>query len=558
MAALLLAVALFTTLLPGGHTLTGSVSFSSSSVTCSPTGFEPTFTYDPSSQTQDVGITIDIGSDADTKCEATIAIAQITSSVSVTKSDFDASYSSASIPFLNDADGGNCGGTLTEFDDSDDSNIKKIKYEVTAEAIVTRRFRGKVYRQQKFPLKIICVLVRETDAVTSDKSFKVETALVDATSEQTASTTFDFGATLKLYTDSDYDTLVTAPYSVNNDETVHMMVESTAGTDTFKYVVEQCYSTVGDNSGNDVTAANKDIFFDAQCHLDETIDFRTDSGNFQLEIMAFTYPSPNHDVEYYFHCSLLVCLATNNDAGCTQKLKSACTAPGNNRRRRSVKTPEIFHETISSSQPVLLKASQFFAPTCGEGHVYDREIKLCSEKNILEINGIRLSGDKYVPDFANTSSEAFKDMAMTKEYQLWVLVKAAHQNRIIRGVKIIRAYPGSVVLDVQVKYTDSITPKEAFETFQNVLRVPASTSRVQNILKIDHERTIEYIPVVVGGSNDDGPIDSEKLILIIVVAILFVVILIAGVTLFKVRKIRQIPSGLPTTSVGVVNKGIDA
>ena len=95
----------------------------------------------------------------------------------------------------------------------------------------------------------------------------------------------------------------------------------------------------------------------------------------------------------------------------------------------TLSTAEIFHETISSSQPVLLKASQFFAPTCGEGHVYDREIKLCSEKNILEINGIRLSGDKYVPDFANTSSEAFKDMAMTKEYQLWVLVKVIALNR---------------------------------------------------------------------------------------------------------------------------------
>ena len=39
-----------------------------------------------------------------------------------------------------------------------------------------------------------------------------------------------------------------------------------------------------------------------------------------------------------FLYSLAVCLATNNDAGCTQKLKTDCTAPANNRRRRSVKT----------------------------------------------------------------------------------------------------------------------------------------------------------------------------------------------------------------------------
>ena len=92
------------------------------------------------------------------------------------------------------------------------------------------------------------------------------------------------------------------------------------------------------------------------------------------------------------------------------------------------------------------------------------------------------------------------------------LFQAAHQNRIIRGVKIIRAYPGSVVLDVLVKYTDSITPKEAFETFQNVLRVPASTSRVQNILKVSLVILIGHYSHAERGQNTNSWLKYQKLL----------------------------------------------
>ena len=56
-----------------------------------------------------------------------------------------------------------------------------------------------------------------------------------------------------------------------------------------------------------------------------------------------------------------------------------------------------------------------------------------------------------------------KEMAYTKEYQLWILVKASNNHRVIEGLKIIRARPGSVILDVLVKHTENVLPEEAFE-----------------------------------------------------------------------------------------------
>ena len=63
---------------------------------------------------------------------------------------------------------------------------------------------------------------------------------------------------------------------------------------------------------------------------------------------------------------------------------------------------------VSASAPVFLKGSEFQAQVCKEGSVFDRVLGTCSSKNILEIRGVRLSNDVYNPDYANSSSVAFR------------------------------------------------------------------------------------------------------------------------------------------------------
>ena len=104
-------------------------------------------------------------------------------------------------------------------------------------------------------------------------------------------------------------------------------------------------------------------------------------------------------------------------------------------------------------------------------------------------------------------------MAFTKEYQLWVLVKASNNHRVIEGIKIIRARPGSVILDVLVKHTENVLPEEAFEVFTKAMSTPASTTRVQNILKIKQGTTqVEFVPVVLGKANSGGGYFFDRLL----------------------------------------------
>lgn len=538
--------------------------FDTSTVTCNSLGFDPIFTYDPAGQTQDVQVDIVIGSavtgstDPDDTCKSSKTTTD-GSNTETLKGDFDAGFTSE-ITYGTVA-APKCGGVLDHFVDTADSNKKKIRYSVTAEATVTRSFRtGIVQRKRKFVFSLECLMEREITK-TSDQGYTVLAALITANEVDAATNNFAFSATLKFYEDDTYTTAHVAPLGPANNQKVYAQIEKGADQTLFIYSVETCYATIA-NDPAVATAGHKDIFFTSQCPVDETMDFSVSGTNFRFDIQAFSFTTGTQATDVVFlHCDIKVCLA---DAGalaadCAQNGVSDCTDPIlNNRRRRDVSYKSLSNggyreETVSSSQPILLEGSQFHAPQCGEGFVYDRVAKECSRSNLIEIKGIRLASDVFKADFYNTSSKAFKDMAKEKEYLLWVLIKATGQDKTIRGVQVIGAQPGSVILDVAVKYADTVTPEQAFTTFKQLLKAPASTTRVQNVLQITQEKTIEYVPFVRQGEKAD----TEKLILIVVVVVLFVVVFIAGVTLFKVKQVRQQASNT-RPAAGFENKGVDA
>jgi len=538
--------------------------FDTSTVTCHTDGFEPVFTYNPNSQTQDVTIDFTLGDgqtdgNDDANCKASVTGTN-DQNTQATKSSFDSSLTSAgskltygtlALP--------QCNGAFAHWTDDKgnaDANddVDYIRYLLDAEAIVTRKFRtGKIQRKRKFTFKIECLLERAVSA-SSTESFTVATALINANEQETAKDEFDFSAAIKFYDDDTYSgSAKPGAFAVNNNAKVFVQVEKGANQDLFVFSVQKCYATK-DVSGDlkayiDGNGLVDDFFVD-ECPADETVDFSTDSGNFRFEIQAFSFTGDTNAV--FIHCDLLVCLA-NDATECAQKLPSDCAAPANNRRRRDITYKSLMtgsrKETITSTQAILLEGSQFHAPRCGNGFVYDRVSQECSSRNTFEASGIRLRSDQFKPDYYNTSSKAFKDMAREKEYLFWVLIKATGQDEAIRGVQVVRAHPGSLVLDVAVTHADTVTPKQAFEIFtEEVLKASPSTTRVQNILKITDEK-VQYVPVV----RQSEKADNEKLILIVVVVVLFVVVFIAGVTLFKVKQVRQ---ARPAT--GFENKGVDA
>ena len=73
------------------------------------------------------------------------------------------------------------------------------------------------------------------------------------------------------------------------------------------------------------------------------------------------------------------------------------------------------------------------------------------------------------------------------------------------GIQVVEARPGGLVLDVIVKHSESVTAHQAFNTFKQILKAPASTSRVQNLLQVNF-----FFFILAGfqceeGSGGDGP-----------------------------------------------------
>jgi hypothetical protein len=281
------------------------------------------------------------------------------------------------------------------------------------------------------------------------------------------------------------------------------------------------------------------------------------ADKYKIKMDSFYFPGKESNA-IHFHCELTVCLASagSGDATCNYPADCATSNAINEdtkrRRRRSAEESNVVgSKTITSSQSVLVNQAQVFAPSCGNGFIYDRVLGGCSNENLVEINGIYLGAAAWDPAYANVTSDAFKTMAAAREYQLWVLLQVTRRTEYIRGVKIIRARQGSVILDVIIKYAASVSAEEAFHQLEQALKTEPSTTRVMDLLQIREGKTIELVPIVVAGQESD----TEKLILIVVVVVLFVLVFIAGVTLFKVRQGRQ-QSASTTTSFD--NKGVDA
>jgi hypothetical protein len=456
-----------------------------------------------------------------------------------------------------------CGGSLVHATDDDADSTEIIKYEVYAKVIVRRKFRNTIIRTTQYPFIVRCAVTRDHSTLSTGNGFTVATQLIDDTSisaeNQKVRSTITYAATLKLYTDSTFGTAASQDLEINNDASVYIQVEQGANQELFKFHVDQCFSTVNSDPAPG-TASHKDIFYDNGCPADSTVVAAVDGTDpttkYNIQMDSFYFPG-QASTAVYFHCEVTICLADSTATECVVKTDCATSNPINEdttgrRRRRSLEEEGVIgSKMITSSQSVLIDRAQVFAPSCGNGFIYDRVSGGCSNENLVEINGIYLGAAAWDPAYANVTSDAFKSMAAAREYQLWVLLQVTRRSEYIRGVKIIRARQGSVILDVIIKHAASVSAEEAFHQMEKALKTEPSTTRVMNLLQIREEKTIELVPIVVAGEKSD----TEKLILIVVVVVLFVVVFVAGVTLFKVRQGRQ-QSASTTTSFD--NKGVDA
>jgi len=316
-------------------------------------------------------------------------------------------------------------------------------------------------------------------------------------------------------------------------------IEERTPSTVFKFVTKKCYfnhdtSNDGQNS--------PDIFFDAQCPVDKdsTTNFFVDKSSqnddsvFDITVKSFFF-SAQPALAVHLFCEVYVCRTADAGAECVQNNMAQCSML--RRKRRSISGPAggpIETRIVESKQIILLDKNDVIVPSCGEGFVYDRVTKGCSNKNLVDIIGLYLD-IPWNDDYSNKSSLAYKNLAIEKAYQLYAMVQMSEAKNHIVGLEVVEARKGSVILTIRVKYSAMSNADAAFEGFVRAIE-SVDQSRVANILNIRKEKVIEFVEV---RPTSTGSNQIEYLtVIIIVVVVLFVAVLVSAAAVWKVKTAR--------------------
>jgi len=544
MLALVLALSVVTTVSAAAGDTGGTVA-------CTETGYTPEITYETNA-----GVTTDLklyignegGNAACQKIENNVA-ASTTSTFTYTE------FTMASQT---------CNGVVLTQDTT------HIKFEATATLEVTELFRSKIKRDTKYTIKIECSLTRAVTGLKADgtvEKWTVNRAAVTPTTGNDVTGTINFPITIKYYTDDNYNTEVADPtagdlggptktFVANMGSMLYIQLKEEPVSTIFKFVTNKCYFNYVTTT-NGVTGS-EDTFFENRCMSDKTsanndftdVDVAGTDPNFDMKVKAFFFTGQENTAVHLW-CEVMVCLTAQNTGACEQTTRSACNMVKRRRRRDADprnkikgnrRSPSeygagvIETRIIESKQMILLDKNDIFVPSCGEGFIYDRVTKGCSNTNLVDFIGVYLD----IPwnnDYANKSSLAYKNLAVEKAYQLYAMVQMSEAKNHIVGLEVVEAKKGSVILTVRVKYSAMSNADAAFEGFARAIQNVDQT-RVANILNIRKEKVIEFVEV--------KPVSSasqiNNLTLIILVVVLCAAVLIALAAVWKVKMARRAPN----------------
>jgi hypothetical protein len=211
------------------------------------------------------------------------------------------------------------------------------------------------------------------------------------------------------------------------------------------------------------------------------------------------------------------------------------------------KSAGIQQRVVSLKQPILIDSNKVVVVRCGRNMVYDRIAKECSSENILEISGLYLD-IPWVDDYANASSQVFKDFAIGTGYKLYTLSQMVDESDEIVGLDIVGAKKGSVILTVIIKYATASSASSSFSVFKLAMQ-QSQNHRANKGLHIRNDKVIEYInlnrPVTPGLSM------QNLLVIIVAVVVLCFAVMVSVVAIFKIRHNRRGQAG----NTGVEIKG---
>jgi len=504
----------------------------SGTVTCTETGYSPIFTYTPANINDgitNVDVEITLGSSGADDCKETIT--NLAKGSETSMDEFD------TLLFAT------CGGSLADSDDE-----SKIQYVIEATIKVSETVRT-IIREYSYIASVECSLTRQYDPIKGVFSFVVDRAGVSPARQTAITNEIPFDIDVNFYDSAmrsvkEVDDTSGSPgnqFNVIMGAPLYIRLEENPASTVFKFVTNKCYFN-HDTTNNGQT--NADVFFDDQCMVDKdtsTNSFsdktsQNDDYMFDMTVKSFFFTGQASSAVHLF-CEVYVCRTADPESECLQKDMSACGMLSR-RKRRSISgsaAGPIETRIVESKQVILLDKNDVIVPSCGEGFVYDRVTKGCSNNNLLDIIGLYLD----IPwnnDYSNKSSLAYKNLAIEKAYQLYAMVQMSEAKNHIVGLEVVDAKKGSVILTVRVKYSAMSNADAAFEGFVRAIQNVDQT-RVANILNIRKEKVIEFVEIKPASASQ---INIQTLIILVVV--LCAAVLISFAVVWKVKMARRAPN----------------
>jgi len=511
---------------------TGDVSNPGGTVTCTETGYAPVFKYTPANTNDgitNVDVEIKLGSNGVATCTETIT--NLPKGSEKTMDEF------GTVSFAT------CGGSL-----SDSTDESKIQYVIEATIKVSETVRT-IIREYSYTASVECFLTRTYDPIQGTFSWVVDRDNVSPATQTAITKEIPFDIDVNFYdsalrTDKEVDDSSGSPgnqFNVIMGDDLYIRIEESTPSTVFKFVTNKCYFN-HDTTNNGQT--NADVFFEDQCMVDKdstTNSFvdktsQNDDFKFDITVKSFFFTGQASSAVHLF-CEVYVCRTADTDAAkCVQKDMSDCGML--RRKRRSISgsaAGPVETRILESKQVILLDKNDVIVPSCGEGFVYDRVTKGCSNKNLVDIIGLYLD----IPwnnDYSNKSSLAYKNLAIEKAYQLYAMVQMSEAKNHIVGLEVVEARKGSVILTIRVKYSAMSNADAAFEGFVRAIE-SVDQSRVANILNIRKEKVIEFVEVRPASTGSDQI--QYLTVIIIVVVVLFVAVLVSIAAVWKVKMARR-------------------
>lgn len=320
----------------------------------------------------------------------------------------------------------------------------------------------------------------------------------------------------------------------------------------YKFAVQRCFATPSD----DINHESSYMFFEDKCKVDPTFMRYegVDSNNvFSFSIKAFRFIAIKEVV--VFHCEITVC--KENSTGCDR----ACGASVDRKRRDvddngeleviRIESGAIKHTRKAKCEETTCSKNahcvDIFPATCrcNHGFVFDHQTKQCSSSNLFTVSGLHLDA-QFRSEYADPGSMEFYRLATKVEWEL--MHSYEMDGTFIRGVKVVTATPGSIVLEVHVLHADDVTPREAFDSFVHAVVESDQSGDTLDVKR--HVRPVFKNQQMVEGTGSSG------VVVAVVVPLLVVVLLVVITALVCTRRRRGLGRSEGKAPTSYDNNGV--